>query len=134
MRRQYPPTHPFEVERYEEEHAAKEEAAGEKLKDEWLETEELDIKGSEGPNAGEIAEDLVLTPDEIQALEDLASGIDKAGAPSRKKYAAGEVPSETADVSPEKAKKILEDGEIDGKPLTEVQRGMFGAIAGKAKD
>lgn len=43
------------------------------------------------------------------------------------------LPSETADVSPEKARKILKDGTVHGKPLTEKQRGMFGAIAGKDK-
>ncbi len=32
--------------------------------------------------------------------------------------------------SPFKARKILSDGEIDGKPLTEKQKGFFGLIAG----
>lgn len=36
-------------------------------------------------------------------------------------------------MSPEKAKQILRDGEIGGKPLTEKQRGMFGLIAGGGK-
>lgn len=45
--------------------------------------------------------------------------------------AAGELPSETADVSPAKAKQILRDGTANGQPLTEAQRGMFGAIAGR---
>ena len=40
------------------------------------------------------------------------------------------LPSTKADVSPEKAKKILKDGHVNGHPLTEKQRGMFGAIAG----
>lgn len=35
------------------------------------------------------------------------------------------------DISPEKARQILKDGEANGKPLTEKQRGMFGAAAGK---
>jgi hypothetical protein len=35
------------------------------------------------------------------------------------------------DVSPEKAREILRDGHVNGKPLTESQRGMFGAAAGK---
>ncbi len=43
------------------------------------------------------------------------------------------LPSEEAGVSSEKAKQILRDGEVHGRPLTEAQRGMFGAIAGKAK-
>lgn len=31
--------------------------------------------------------------------------------------------------SPEKAAKILEDGEIDGEPITDAQRKLFGLIA-----
>lgn len=31
--------------------------------------------------------------------------------------------------SPEKARKILEDGEIDGRPLTPAQKRLFGLIA-----
>lgn len=40
------------------------------------------------------------------------------------------MPSETANVSKEKAKQILKEGEAQGSPLTEKQRKMFGAIAG----
>lgn len=40
-----------------------------------------------------------------------------------------EMPSE--DIDPQKARKILKDGEAQGKPLTEAQKGMFGAAAGK---
>lgn len=36
-------------------------------------------------------------------------------------------------ISPEKAKKILEEGEIRGQPLTEKQEGFFGARAGPAR-
>lgn len=43
------------------------------------------------------------------------------------------LPSEEADVTPEKACTILRDGEVHGKPLTEAQRGMFGAICGRKK-
>ena len=43
------------------------------------------------------------------------------------------LPSEEADVTPEKARAILRDGTVHGKPLTEKQRGMFGAIAGQGK-
>ena len=38
------------------------------------------------------------------------------------------------DISPEKAKEVLKDGEVHGHPLTEKQRGMFGAAAGKDKE
>jgi hypothetical protein len=41
-----------------------------------------------------------------------------------------ELPSAAADISPEKARKILHDGEVHGKPLTEQQRKFFGAIGG----
>lgn len=41
------------------------------------------------------------------------------------------MPSEN--ISPEKAKKILKDKEVKGHPLTEKQKGMFGAAAGRAK-
>lgn len=34
-------------------------------------------------------------------------------------------------ISPEKARQILKDGEVHGKPLTDKQRGMFGAAANK---
>lgn len=37
------------------------------------------------------------------------------------------------DISPAKAKQILKDGSIDGKPLTEDQKKMFGAAASKDK-
>ena len=40
-------------------------------------------------------------------------------------------PSEGIDSS--KACKILEDGTINGQPLSEAQRGMFGAACGKTK-
>lgn len=41
-------------------------------------------------------------------------------------------PSDTVD--PEKAKKILEEGQAHGKPLTEDQRKMFGAAANRQQD
>ena len=44
------------------------------------------------------------------------------------------LPSEEADITPEKARQILRDGEVHGKPLTEAQRGFFGAIAGKDRE
>jgi len=39
-----------------------------------------------------------------------------------------------ATVSKEKAKEILNDGEVGGKPLTKPQRGYFGARAGGAPE
>lgn len=41
-----------------------------------------------------------------------------------------QMPSQTADISKEKAKKMLKDGTAHGKPLTEKQKGMLGAIIG----
>jgi hypothetical protein len=43
------------------------------------------------------------------------------------------LPSKKANISSTKAKTILSDGEVRGHPLTEKQRGLFGAIAGKAR-
>ncbi|MBC7238550.1 MAG: hypothetical protein H5T71_00405, partial [Chloroflexi bacterium] len=37
-------------------------------------------------------------------------------------------------IDPEKAKQILEDGTVHGKPLTEDQRKMFGAAASRERD
>lgn len=37
------------------------------------------------------------------------------------------------DIDPDKACKILQDGEVDGKPLTEEQRGMFGAACARSR-
>ena len=37
----------------------------------------------------------------------------------------------SSNVSPEKAREILKDGSVHGHPLTEKQRGMFGAAAGR---
>lgn len=37
-------------------------------------------------------------------------------------------------VAPTKAKQILKDDEVGGKPLTEKQRGYFGARAGGAPE
>lgn len=44
---------------------------------------------------------------------------------------ANELPSASANVTPDKACKILKDGTVHGKPLTDKQRGMFGSICGK---
>lgn len=41
-------------------------------------------------------------------------------------------PSTGMDMSPDKAKTILHDGTVHGHPLTEKQRGLFGAIAGRS--
>jgi hypothetical protein len=132
MTRTYIPITPPEFERYEK----SQESEGKVIKPVGQTVEEEENQGDEGPNANELAEpggeELSLTPEEKQEIEDRISGIEKSGAPSRKKkYAGGELPSEEADVSPEKAKKILEDKEVKGHPLSEAQRGMFGAIAGK---
>ncbi len=45
----------------------------------------------------------------------------------------GAKPSASLDMSPEKAQTILHDKEVRGHPLTEKQRGLFGAIAGKGR-
>jgi hypothetical protein len=43
-------------------------------------------------------------------------------------------PSDNLDMDPEKACQILKDGSVKGQPLTEAQRGMFGALCSQAKD
>jgi hypothetical protein len=45
---------------------------------------------------------------------------------------AKKLPSEKANVSATKAKQILSDGETRGNPLSQAQKGLFGAIAGGA--
>ena len=45
--------------------------------------------------------------------------------------AANAKPSSGLDMTPEKACKIIKDGTVHGKPLTEKQRGMFGAKCGQ---
>ena len=44
------------------------------------------------------------------------------------------LPSEHTDLSPGKARKILHDNSAQGHPLTEKQRGFFGAVAGHAHE
>lgn len=39
----------------------------------------------------------------------------------------------SAKISPQKAKKMLKEGMAHGKPLTQKQKGMLGAAAGKEK-
>ena len=36
-------------------------------------------------------------------------------------------------INPTKARKILRDGKVRGKPLSKPQRGLFGAAAGRKK-
>lgn len=45
----------------------------------------------------------------------------------------GAKPSASIDMTPEKAKTILHDKEVRGHPITEKQRGLFGAIANKGR-
>jgi hypothetical protein len=63
-----------------------------------------------------------------------------AGDPERVKPATSWEPVDNAaddtpskDIPGEKACKILKDGEVKGHPLTDAQRGMFGAACGKWK-
>ena len=41
-----------------------------------------------------------------------------------------QMPSDKANISKEKAKQMLKEGTAQGKPLSEKQKGMLGAIAG----
>lgn len=51
--------------------------------------------------------------------------------PERKAVVAVPKSMPSDDISPEKARQILHDGEVNGHPLTEDQRRMFGAAASK---
>jgi hypothetical protein len=57
------------------------------------------------------------------AGEDIITVTDNAGKPSA-----------SLDITPEKACQILKDGKANGKPLTAKQRGMFGALCGRANN
>ncbi len=74
---------------------------------------------------------LEATPEEIgQAaqLVGMAAGASLEGGETK-----GLPSEEEGAPSPEKAKKILEDGEVNGKPLTEKQKRYFGYLAGRGK-
>jgi len=93
---------------------------------------------------------MALSQEDIQQLIEALEGLDwvqwakaqmAAGQPAPEpepepepepKKEAFQQPSDQID--PEKARQILEDGQVGGKPLTEEQRKMFGAAAAKLKD
>lgn len=54
------------------------------------------------------------------------------GKKKKKKRRQGSLPSSKASLTPHKAGEILRHGEVRGHPLTKKQRGLFGAIRGKA--
>jgi hypothetical protein len=56
-----------------------------------------------------------------------------AGGSAITKFGRGQLPSQKAKVSPDKAGTILKHGEVKGHALSKAQKGMFGAIRGKAK-
>lgn len=75
------------------------------------------------------------SPEATKVASALARRLGRKGGKSVHKsprnYLAKSQPSD--EVSPDKACRILEDGTIDGKPLTDAQRGMFGAACGRKK-
>lgn len=99
---------------------------------------------------------MALTPEDVQqvlaALEGLdwvqwvkaqmaaqteaqqESGDSETAPPPPEQDSKNQYEQPSADIDPEKAKQILRDGEVRGHPLTEAQRGMFGAAAGRARD
>jgi len=72
------------------------------------------------------AQDLDIRKDELE-MKYLDWRIEQAESSGEMRKA---LPSASADISPEKARQILHDGEVHGKPLTEQQRKFFGAIGG----
>lgn len=61
-------------------------------------------------------------PQSSEAVDVLEGWLEKAG---KKK-----LPSEEAKITPQKARQILHDGQVAGRPLTDQQRKFFGAIGG----
>ncbi len=47
---------------------------------------------------------------------------------NEKKEHKSEKPGEKSDISPEKAKMMMKEGVMNGKPITKKQQGMLGAI------
>ncbi len=76
----------------------------------------------EGPPVAEAEEEASVPEEEVPAAAGLAKPIEKEE----------KMPSE--DIDPAKAKKIMGEGEIGGKPLSGKQEGMFGAAIGKLKE
>lgn len=69
-----------------------------------------------------------------QKATQLAAEDTKSIPPSRWKPGLGAVKGQPSDdISPEKAKEVLKDESVHGHPLTEKQRDLFGAAAGKDK-
>ena len=63
-------------------------------------------------------------------LEKMMGG---GGKKRRRKKRKGALPSEKANLTPEKAGVILSHGEVRGHKLTKKQRGLMGAIRGKKR-
>lgn len=89
-------------------------------------------------NDGEIKEenDDSLKMSKAEKVKDLVKKIEKskaakAAAGQSDEYIGNEQPSDTLAISPEKACTIIKDGQVHGHPLTQAQRGMFGALCGK---
>lgn len=72
-------------------------------------------------------------PDHIAILPDVRAACDISDGCGVLVNSKDGQPSDSADVSSEKACTILKDGEVRGHPLTEAQRGMFGAICGEGR-
>ncbi len=77
------------------------------------------LKKSGGSNDPRLLSEYLAKAAKNPVRDDDGEGLEKA-----------QLPSATADITPEKARKILHDGEVQGKPLTDQQRKFFGAIGG----
>ncbi|MGQ9663456.1 MAG: hypothetical protein ACUVWX_14140 [Kiritimatiellia bacterium] len=80
-----------------------------------------------GASPEQAAEEAVQT----EAREEKEGGQDEEKEGEKESPVQFQQPS--ANISPEKARQILRDGEVKGHPLSEAQRGMFGAAAGRTK-
>jgi len=103
--------------------------------DEGEETEGADEKAVESdseeeelPTGDEVVEGMEKAKENEKEEKSLRNSMMRT---KRLQYRVKSQPSDK--VSPKKAEQILKEGEANGKPLTDKQRGMFGAAAGKGK-
>lgn len=100
-------------------------------KEHWEEAKHFPFRSAEyWPSREEITGVALLLRDPELDLGMVASGRENYERVAGPIYYS--MPSD--DISPEKAKKILKDDSAQGHPLTEKQKGMFGAAAGKANN
>lgn len=87
----------------------------------------IHVRNEDGSSLG-----YALTMDEFNPdLVQLTGGVERVVVNEESTWL---IANALPDMSPEKACKILHDGEVHGHPLTDAQRRMFGALCGQRKD